>query len=154
MSKKHSVERAKAYKAQYKSEMREATRDQFHWTGFIISIIAILVSVGFLFAMGLTGLPFFGGSAILAFFIGYVIGVYGWSVRRGKERYDFASAFGIFLGFVFVILNLIQYTAFGAILLSLAGASGIYSSMIAMGTFAVLVLYWFFGFISTKETKV
>ena len=153
MSKKHSLERAQKYKEQYKEEKAAATKDDVHWGGFFISLGVLLVVVGVLYGLGIVGLPFFGGSAILAFFIGYVVGVYGWSVRKGAQRYDFASLFGIGLGFVFVILNLIPFTAFGSILLSLAGATGFYASMIALGTFGTLFLYLFFGFISTKESK-
>lgn len=154
MSKKHSIERAQRYKQQYLAEKREATRDQIHWTGFIVSLIVMLIGIGILYGIGVAGLAFFGGASVLAFFIGYAVGVYGWSVRRGRERYDFASFFGLFIGFIFVILNLIPYTAFGSILASLAGASGVYATMISFGTFGVLFLYVFFGFVSTKETKV
>ena len=154
MSKKHSLERAQEYRRKYQEEKALATKNEVHWGGYLASLGVLLVVVGILFALGLTGFAFLGAGSIVAFFIGYVIGVYGWSVRKGKERYDFASLFGIAIGLVFVILNLIPYTAFGTILLSLSGASGIYATMISLGTFGVLVLYWFFGFISTKETRV
>ena len=154
MSKKHSLERAQEYKRKYQAEKALATKNEVHWGGYLASLGVLLVVVGILFALGLTGFALLGAGSIVAFFIGYVIGVYGWSVRKGNERYDFASLFGIAIGLVFVILNLIPYTAFGTILLSLSGASGIYATMISLGTFGVLVLYWFFGFISTKETSV
>ena len=154
MSKQHSLERARKYKEQYRAEKAAATKNEVHWGGFFITLGVLLVIIGTLFGLGFVGLPFLGGSAILAFFIGYVVGVYGWSVRKGAQRYDYASVFGIVVGIIFVILNLIPYTAFGSILLSLAGASGIYATMISLGTFGVLFLYLFFGFVSTKESKV
>ena len=154
MSKKHSMERAKAYREKYREEKSAATKDQVHWVGLILSFIVLLITVGLLYALDVAGLAFFGGAGIVAFFIGYAIGVYGFSVRSGKLRYDFASLFGILVGILFVILNLIPYTAYGSIFASLAKAGGNLSLIIGMGTFFVLFLYMVFGFISTRQAKV
>ncbi len=154
MSKKHSVERARAYRQMAKNEYASATVNTIHWAGLIISITVLLGVIGLLYGFSLAGFAFVGSGGVVAFFIGYAVGVYGFSVRAVKVRYDYASVAGILVGLLFVLLNLITYTAFGSIYESLATAGYVESSIIGFGVFGVLALYIVFGFVSARETKV
>ncbi len=154
MSKTHSIQRARNFRMR-----RSSGSDQMHWAGLFIAAAVLLISIGVIYALDFVGMPFLGAAAmgssgIVAFFLGYAIGVYGFSVRPMKLRYDYAFGFGIFLGIVFVFLNMFPPTAFGAIFYSLATAHSVLSSIIGLGVFGVLTLYIIFGFVSTKQTKV
>jgi len=148
MSQRHSMQRARSYSG------RRAPGEKIHWGGLIISAAVLAIFVGLFYVLTAAGLPFMGDAATLIFMFGYAFGVYAYSVRPKSVRYDYASAFGILVGFLFVILNIFNITSFGSILYSLATSNTVFAVGVSVGLGFLGLIYLLTGFISAKETKV
>ncbi len=149
MSKTHSIQRARNFRMR-----RSSGGDTIHWGGLFIAIAVLALALGTLYGLYIAGVPFMGGGGIVAFFIGYAIGTYAYSVRPMKLRYDYAFLTGIGGGIVMSVMNVIPFVGYGTIIYNLSTAHSVLSSIVGLGVFGVLTLYIIFGFVSTKQAKV